>query len=81
MINGHDPVEFHQSVIPTDKIRKIDGQQECIPVGCVSSAAVAVCCGRGVCPGGVSVQGVPAREVSVQGVSTRGGGVCQTSFL
>ena len=38
-------------------------KQKCIPVGCVTSAAVAVCCGvsarrvsawGGVCPGGVS---------------------------
>ena len=30
----------------------INVQQECIPVGCVPSAAVAVCWGGGVCPGG-----------------------------
>ena len=62
MINGHDPTEFHQSAIPTDKIRKIDGQQECIPVGCVPSAAAAVCCGEGGSGQGVCVS---VREVSV----------------
>ena len=31
-------------------------KQECIPVGCVPSAAVAVSGGRGVCPGGRCLQ-------------------------
>ena len=31
---------------------ELTSEQECIPVGCVLSAAVAVCWG-GVCPGGV----------------------------
>ena len=50
-------------------------EQECIPVGCVPSAAVAVCWRRGgvclhggVCPGGVSAWG----GVSAQVVSARG---------
>ena len=50
-------------------------RQECIRVGCVPSAAVAVCWdgGWGVCQGGVcrgvSVQGVSAQGVSALGVS------------
>ena len=52
-------------------LTRIFFKQDCIPVGCVPSAAVAVSCGclsggvsaqGGVCPGGVSAQG----------------GVCQT---
>ena len=47
---------------------KCSFKQECIPVGCVPSAALAVCCG-----GGVSVQGVSA----LGGCLPRGdGGVC-----
>ena len=51
-------------------------RQECIPVGCVPSAAVAVCweggiCPRGVCPGGgvCLPRGwcLPGRGVSAQG--------------
>ena len=52
-------------------------QQECIPVGCVPSAAVAVCWGRGVSAwgGGVCLVGCLPRGVSAwRGVS--GGGVC-----
>ena len=42
--------------------------KECIPVGCVPSAAVAVCCGWGVCPGGCLPRGVSAQgSVSAQG--------------
>ena len=67
-----------QSSTPTVKIYS---QQECIPVGCVLSAAVAR--GGGVCPGavsaqrvrcvclGVSTQRVSPREVSAQGVSAQ----------
>ena len=33
-------------------------KQECIPVGCVPSSAVAVCWGRGSAPGGVCSRGV-----------------------
>ena len=60
-------------------------KQECIPVGCVPSAAVAAGRGvsqhalgreRGVCPGGVclgvSTQGVSAGGMSAQGVSAHG---------
>ena len=36
-----------------DKLSSEINKQECIPVGCVPSAAVAV--GRGVCPGGGGV--------------------------
>ena len=53
-------------------------QQECIPVGCVPSAAVAVCSG-----GGVSAQGdvfpggcLPRRGVSAQEGGLPSGGVC-----
>ena len=49
-------------------------KQECIPVACVPSAAVAVCLG-GVYPGGAKVcpggEGL-LRGVSAQGVSTWG---------
>ena len=68
--------------------KKFHFSQECIPVGCVLSAAVAIS-GGGVCPGGgclprrrvsaqegVSAQGVSACWVSAQGVSVWGG-VCQ----
>ena len=49
-------------------------KQECIPLGCVPSAAIAVCW-AGCLPGGrVSARGVP-RGVSAQRVSTQGG-VC-----
>ena len=66
-------------------------QQECIPVGCVPSAAVAVSVGRGdpgvclprgcVCPGVVYAgRGVYAGGVSTWGgVVSAQGGVCQTS--
>ena len=56
-------------------------KQECIPVGCVPSAAVAICWGvclpmGGSLPGGVCPRGVcPERGVSVQG-DVRPGGVC-----
>ena len=54
-------------------------KQECISVGCVPSAAVAVCPGGGVSPGGVSAQGGLPGGVSAQGeclprgVSAQGG--------
>ena len=57
-------------------------KQECIPVGCLSSAAVGVCWGEGSLPGGgVSAQeGVAAQGMSAWGVSAFGavclGGVC-----
>ena len=52
-------------------------QQQCIPVGCVPSAAVAVCWGEGgVCPGGVCLGQVVSSRVGV-GVCP-GGCVCQT---
>ena len=37
-----------------NQVMQLKYQQECIPVGCVPSAAVAVCGGggEGVCPGG-----------------------------
>ena len=63
------------------KVRKInDLVQDCIPVGCVLSAAVAACLGGGgVCPG-VSAQGVAAQGgVPAQGVSA--GGCVYTSSL
>ena len=55
-------------------------KQECIPVGCVLSAAVAtggsargcVCPGEGCQPGRVSARGVSAKGCLCQGVSTRG---------
>ena len=57
---------------------KSEKKQECIPVGCVPSAAVAVCwggvcLGGGVCPGvsaqgGVCPGGCLHRGVSAQGV-------------
>ena len=59
-------------------------KQECIPVGFVLSAAVAISwgwgegggfCQGGVCPGGVSAQGVSAWGVSVWG-GVCWGGVC-----
>ena len=53
-------------------------KQECIPVGCVPSAAVAVCGERGVmgcvCPGGVCLVGVSAGGCLPWGVCP--GGVC-----
>ena len=54
---------------------KTSVQQECIPVGYVPSAAVAVSRGGGgVCPGVVSVQGRECllRGVSIQGVTAQG---------
>ena len=47
-------------------------KQECIPVGCILSAAVAVCWGGGVSARGVSAQGA----VSAQGGQCLPGGVC-----
>ena len=44
-------------------------KQECIPVGCVASAAVAVCWVGGVYPGGSSV-------CLVGGLPGTGGGIC-----
>ena len=69
-------------------LTRIFFKQDCIPVGCVTSAAVAVSCGclpggvsaqGGVCPGGVSAQGgVCLGCVSAQGCVSAWGGVCQT---
>ena len=55
-----------------------NGPQECIPVGCVPSAAVAVSPGGGVCllPGGVC-----SGEVSAPGVSASEGGVVSQHAL
>ena len=57
-------------------------KQECIPVGCVPSAAVAVCWGGGVSAqwgvcleGGVCPGGCLPRGVSVRGCMPRAGGV------
>ena len=56
-------------VLPTRTFTTwIISKQECIPVGCVPSAAVAVCWG-------VSVRGWLSRDVSVRGMSILGG-VC-----
>ena len=52
-------------------------KQECIPVGCVPSAAVAVC--WGVCPGGCLPRG-NTWGMSAQGVSAWGG-VCRAGWL
>ena len=56
---------------------KTNGKQECIAVGCVHSAAVAVCCGRGagrrcLLQEGL-LRGVPAPGVPALGVPTLGG--------
>ena len=56
----HKLIRIHSS---TERSHRIDHifQQECIPVGCVPSAAVAVCWGgglpRGVRPGGICPRG------------------------
>ena len=59
-------------------------KQECIPVGCLPSTAVAVCWGvclegqcmlRGVSARRCLPKGVSAQGVSSQGVSAQGGGV------
>ena len=57
-------------------------EQVCIPVGCVPSAAVDVCGGRGwrVSPEGVC-PGVSARGVSAQGVSALWGVSAQVVCL
>ena len=67
------------------KIQKKKPKQECIPVGCVPSAAVAIYRGGGTTPGGVCScgQGVCSRGcvsapggcLSAAGVSALGGGV------
>ena len=44
-----------------------NNEQECISVGCVPSAAVAVSLGGDVCPGGVYLP---------EGISAGGGDVC-----
>ena len=49
-------------------------KQECIPVGCVLSAAVAV--GGGGSAGGMSAQGVFAQGDVCPGGVYRGGGIC-----
>ena len=53
-------MDFQQQFSPSmkGKERKEKGQyyyeeQECIPVGCVTSAALAICPGGGCLPGGV----------------------------
>ena len=55
-------------------------QQECIPVGCLLSAAVAVCLGvsvkGAVCPGGVCPEGCLPRGVSIGGECVCPRGVC-----
>ena len=53
-------------------------RQECIPVGCVPSAAVAFCWwGRGCLPRGVSAGGVCLPKGVSAGGSVCLGGVCQ----
>ena len=47
--------ELHPFRILTVTLIKLHIEQECIPVGCVPSAAVAVCWGEGVFPGGVDL--------------------------
>ena len=62
---------------------KIFFKQECIPVGCVTSNAVAVwggvcpggCMPGGVCLGGVSAGGVYWGDVCPEGCQPRSGGV------
>ena len=44
----------------------VDNKQECIPVGSMPSAAVAISRHGGVCPGGMS-GGVSEKGVSAQG--------------
>ena len=55
-------------------------KQECIPVGCVPSAAVAVGggwgCLEGVCPGGVCPGGCLPGGVSAQGWGVSAWGLC-----
>ena len=74
-----DPIHPVQGELnPIKMIQEFYLQQECIPVGCVPSAAEAVCGvsarGRGCLPGG----GVSASEGVCPGRvgSARGGGVC-----
>ena len=64
------------------KFLNVDGKQECIPVGCVSPAAVAVGGGVYLLGGASFLGGSPCREVSLpegvscQGVSLPGGSPC-----
>ena len=79
------PFLCHLMCNKTDRIRKIS-EQECIPVGCIPSAAVAVSgggwgvggevvCLRGVWPGGVCLWGSLSNWVSAWGgVFVFGGG-------
>ena len=55
--------QFGWDIRGMEQIRKMK-KQECIPVGCLPSAAVAVCWGVG--------------DVCQEGVSARGRGVCPT---
>ena len=69
-------------------VNEVINEQECIPVGCIPSAAVAVSWGGGCLPGGWYLprrEGVLPRRVGVcwgggvcrGGDVCRGGGVCQ----
>ena len=79
------PVSGSCDTAPTKTINRL--KQECIPVGCVPSAAVAVCWGEGGCLcvwGGLCMSrgclpGGPGR-VSAQGMSAWGG-VCPRGCL
>ena len=48
----------------TNHVSEVINEQECIPVGCIPSATVAVSCGEGVCRG---VGFCPGGGISAQG--------------
>ena len=52
--------------------QQVYSRQECIPVGCVPSAAVTISGREGVCPG----ECLPGEGVSAQGRGVCRGGVC-----
>ena len=82
-IKGLLPQAFLSSVL---SVQTTSVKQECIPVGCVPSAAVAIW-GGGVCPGsgclpgrGVCLWGVCPGRVSAHAGSAGGGVVCPPSW-
>ena len=53
-------------------VMKTNGKQECIAVGCVPSAAVAICCGRGGREGVPASGGAASGECLLRGVPALG---------